>query len=275
MRPNLLQFAIGLLGCLAAMRSARQPVYGASPEGSTPASLHVRFMFQGDRPATTTLDGSRDPYCADKIIPDEQLVVGDDRAIRDCVLIWDERRNRHLKPAAYPPPEKSTVLLELQNCGYSPRIVLLRSGQTLQIDNLDPVGHNSNLSLFNNPESGLTVPAGEPQRRVLLREEPVPCPISCSIHPWEKAWLIVKEHPYVGISDAAGQITIQGLPTGENRFRLWHERLAPDIQTVLLNGREFETEGRNRVLIDLRPGRNDLGIITLTAAHFQLPSRQP
>jgi hypothetical protein len=47
---------------------------------------------------------------------------------------------------------------------------------------------------------------------------------TCSIHPWEAAWLVVTGHPYVALSQTDSSFFLRNLPVGKWTFRLWHER---------------------------------------------------
>ena len=36
--------------------------------------------------------------------------------------------------------------------------------------------------------------------------------------------VLIKDHPYTAVTDATGRFEIKDLPTGEQTFRVWHER---------------------------------------------------
>ncbi len=78
--------------------------------------------------------------------------------------------------------------------------------------------------------------------------------------------MLALDHPFASISDDDGKIQIDGLPTGETvMFRIYHEKAAGGIQQILVNG-QSQTLKKNLIEIELKPGLNDLGVITIPAA---------
>ncbi len=76
------------------------------------------------------------------------------------------------------------------------------------------------------------------------------------------AHIIVKPHPYIGVSAADGTIEIKDLPVGDGAaFRIWHEALGA-INELSVNGKAQKLT-RNRWDIELKPGVNDLGVVKL------------
>ena len=50
----------------------------------------------------------------------------------------------------------------------------------------------------------------------------------CNIHPEMTAVIVVVPTPYYGLSDAAGRVSIAGVPDGRYQMDVWHERSSPD-----------------------------------------------
>ena len=55
--------------------------------------------------------------------------------------------------------------------------------------------------------------------------EPVPVTVQCDIHPWEKAYWLVVDHPFAAKTEANGSFEIKNVPFGRHVFRVWHERI--------------------------------------------------
>ena len=51
----------------------------------------------------------------------------------------------------------------------------------------------------------------------------LPAPVSCSIHGWMRARMVVRPNPYFAISDKDGNFEIKDLPAGELEFQVWQE----------------------------------------------------
>src|SRR5262249_23131365 len=47
--------------------------------------------------------------------------------------------------------------------------------------------------------------------------------INCDLHPWERSWLYVSDHPYVAITNEKGEFQIKDVPPGTYDLRVWHE----------------------------------------------------
>ena len=254
--------ALLLLICFGKV-SAQEPSKSTDPQDAT---LRIKFVFDGEIPPQALLDGSMDPFCAGCKIPDERLIIGAKGELKNVALIWDERRNQEVAKRKFAQvPQR--VEMEFKNCRLSPRIVVARAGQEVVVHNRDKTGHSANFSLLNNTPSGLLAPVGGPQIVKLDTSEPAPMPIECNVHPWERAFLIVKEHPFVGVSSDEGVIEIQGLPVGNQWFRIWHESSDKNFQHVKWNGTQtLLTKGR--IEFKLAPGLNELGVIQLNAEQF-------
>ena len=95
----------------------------------------------------------------------------------------------------------------------------------------------------------------------------MPARISCSIHSWELAWLVVKDHPYMAVTDADGRFEINYVPAGKRKFMFWQEE-AGYLQKVTVHGKP-ETWQRGTPELDLKPGDNDLGEIIVQPDLFR------
>ena len=45
-----------------------------------------------------------------------------------------------------------------------------------------------------------------------------PITVSCTIHPWMRAWIRVFDHPYYAVTDDNGHFEIKDAPAGEYRL---------------------------------------------------------
>jgi plastocyanin len=162
--------------------------------------------------------------------------------------------------------DPQTVVLANKDCQFEPHIVLAKVGDTLKVTNPDEVGHNANIQFFKNKAINPTIPAGREVMVELKEAEPAPIPVTCNIHPWMRARLVVLEHPFAGVSDADGHLTIKGLPAGETFvFRAFHERAR--IKEATMDGKTVKWK-RSRFEVEIKPGMNDLGTVVLGADQF-------
>ena len=157
-------------------------------------------------------------------------------------------------------------MLDNEHCRFDPHVVLLQTSQTLVVGNSDAVGHNTNLSTFKNAQFNELIPSGGQKKVKLAAEEPLPVKVACNIHPWMNAWLVVKDHPYMAVSDDHGKLEIKNLPTGEWSFQIWQEK-AGYLREVAFEG--GKTDRRGRFTLAVKPGENNLGQIKLSPTLFQ------
>ncbi|RMF38575.1 MAG: methylamine utilization protein [Planctomycetota bacterium] len=232
------------------------------------ATLKVKFVYGGDPPPREKIDGSKDPFCGELEILSEKMVIGADGGIQNLALYMDVRRSDAEVPEAMLKAPPATVVLDNKGCVFVPHVIKVRPGQTIEVKNSDGTGHNANFSFFNNQSVNFLIPAGGSQKLEITAEEPAPIPVECNVHPWMKAYVIVTEHPYVGVTNEKGELEITDLPVGNVTFKIWHENSDGSIDEGLVNGKK-ERWSRGRMEVELKPGVNDLGTITLAPDMFK------
>ncbi len=148
---------------------------------------------------------------------------------------------------------------------FVPRILLLRTTQTMTHHNRDKVGHNAKIDFFYNPPMGPALPTGNAIELRYAKEERFPCSLSCAIHPWMRGFVLLRSNPYMAKTDANGRFVIKNLPIGEHVFRLWHERTGylGDIRIGSLT-----TDPHGRLTIVVRQGPNALPDAALSPKVF-------
>lgn len=224
--------------------------------------LKIKFQYGGDVPAPMLIKVDKDvEFCGKHKLENERLIVNPaNKGIQNVVVyVYTGRGGSKLDDVD---PVNNTHTLANENCRFEPHIVIAQKGDTLKVTNPDAVGHNANLGFFNNKQQNFTIPAGQEKSVELEEDEPAPIPVDCNIHPWMKAYVVVLDHPFAAKSDENGELVIKGLPTGELVFRAYHE--AGAIKEVEINGKEEEWS-RSRFEIDIKPGMNDLGTVTIPA----------
>ncbi len=246
---------------------------GSSLSAQEWADLKMTFVYDGKAPAPKKIDASKDPFCLENgnMITSESLVVNSSNGgIRYIALSLDVKDASKLKihPDLAKAPE-TKPLLDNVKCVFIPHVLVMRSGQTLEVKNSDKTGHNANFGFFKNEAQNVTVPSGGSKDLKIAKEETAPTPVECNIHPWMKGYIIVKDHPYVGVSDENGVLEIKGLPAGEElKFRVWHESQNKSISEVNINGKA-EKWDRGYVTLKLKPGVNDMGTVKLAPERFK------
>jgi plastocyanin len=214
--------AFALLLAQADAGAASAPPPGATGPGAGQVSGKV--TLSGLPPKLANLPVTRDIKICGTSKPDESLEVGQAGGVKNAVLwIVDGP-----KPAK---ADKIKVTLDQKQCEFTPHVLALPAGATLDIVNGDKVFHNvhareSERNAFNYampvPNHVIPKPLKQPG---LLR-------ITCDVHPWMRAWVDVLPTSAFAVTDEAGSYKISNLPAGKYTVRLWHERLGEKDQQV-------------------------------------------
>ncbi len=140
------------------------------------------LVYDGTPPKPAPINVTKDvPVCGKHNLVDESLMVNpDNKGIAD-IMVYVYVKKGDPKPAVHPDYEKTAndeVRIDNKGCRFEPRVVLLRTTQTLVVGNKDPVGHNTKIDTFTNPPMNPIIPAGAdlkqkfplPERRPVLRQ---------------------------------------------------------------------------------------------------------
>ncbi len=234
-------------------------------------TLKGRFLYGGDPPeqAPANVTGDDAAYCNPHMPKIERLVVNpENKGVRDVIITFSpatgEKYDVH---ESYAASAGDFVTLDNKGCTFVPHVVLCRLGQQLKVLNSDTVGHNTKIDTTASPGFNSIVPAGgEVDVPKFKGEERLPASVSCSIHTWMTAKLVVKEHPYMAVTDEDGNFEIANLPSGTWSFQVWQES-AGYVAKVQREGKE-ESWARGKVELTIAPGDNSLGDVTIPAAAF-------
>lgn len=237
--------AIGLAGCnsrlvqgpVASAKSAEE-IRGAFAAASTGggggageaaatgtgwATLKGRFVFDGTAPTMAPYNVTKDmATCAPggKAPLQETLLVDSGTGGIKNVAIYLRDASRVHESAQ---PNSNSILYDQKVCVFLSHVCAVTVGQTLDIKNSDPVGHNTNIAGKKNTFNQ-TIPAGATIPYKVQKEEATPAPVNCSIHPWMIAYLLPRENGYFAVSKEDGSFEIANLPAGEKLdIQVWHE----------------------------------------------------
>ncbi|HUY34833.1 MAG TPA: hypothetical protein VMV69_18955 [Pirellulales bacterium] len=215
-------------------------------------TLKGRFVYDGKAPAPEKIESGKEPACAKHHLVYEELVVGDDGGLAN-VVVYVSSKKFEIHPD-YAKTAKDTVRFDNRHCRFEPHILPIRLSQTLELHNSDTFAHNSNLSpIRDEPINPLLSPGTKMDYNFHIAQK-IPVSISCNIHSWMKGYVVVRDDPYVGVSQEDGTFEIKDLPVGELEFTLWHEKVG------WLQVGKADKKGKWKIKIKKGDG-NDLGVI--------------
>ena len=200
----------------------------AAPAPTGPAgSVTGIIRFAGKPPARVKIDMSQDPACtfAGENFS-EQIVVEKERLANTFLYI------RGAVPGA--PAATVPVVMDQKGCRYTPHIVGVMRGGTVEFRNSDPTMHNVHtmpISVGNRSVDVSQGPHGAPQS-IKFDQPELMLPVRCNNHPWMNAFINVTESPFFAVSSADGHYEIHGLPPGSYTLAAAHEKLGEQTTTI-------------------------------------------
>jgi plastocyanin len=124
-------------------------------------------------------------------------------------------------PKPVDPPRQTSYRLIQKNKQFSPHLLVIPTGTSVEFPNEDPFFHNV-FSLFNGKRFDLGLYESGTRRSVRFDREGVSY-IFCNIHPEMGAVVLALSTPYFGVSNADGNVLIHNVPVGSYRVTIWGE----------------------------------------------------
>jgi plastocyanin len=242
-----------MLGAIAISHPA-----GAADWGN----LKGRFIYDGDPPKQQSIDTSKEPICSKHKVVIEDLVVNPDNHGLANVVVFVSSKKVTENPE-YKSTASDEVTIDNNGCRFEPHIVTMRVSQTLVIKNSDPFSHNSNLAPLGDEATNpvLTPDSSKPYK--FHKQQKLPVPVACNIHPWMKGYIVVKDNPYMAVSDKDGNFEIKDLPAEELEFTVWQEK------SGWLPAKSNWDQKKAIFKMKIKSGDNDLGEIKVSPKLFE------
>jgi len=172
--------------------------------------------------------------CAATVSGHVELLLSHDPNVRkhqdySGVVVWLEPLGA---PAVVPVVSRHAEMIQ-KNKTFSPHVLAITVGTTVDFPNYDPIFHNA----FSNYDGqifdiGLYPPGTS--RSIAFRREGV-VRIFCNIHPTMSAVIVVLRTPYFAVSNKMGNIEIPNVPPGPYRLHVFHERATQQTLAALIH----------------------------------------
>jgi len=124
---------------------------------------------------------------------------------------------------------------------FSPRVVAITRGSTVDFPNFDPYFHNVfSLSGAGTFDLG-RYPEGQTRTRQFTKAGIVK--VYCHIHSHMSATVLVLDHPHFATPDDAGNFTLGDVPPGDYTLVGWHERVGEQATRITVRaGQTFSAD---------------------------------
>jgi len=204
--------------------SARAYMAQAVKDGGT---IVGTVKFDGAPPARKPVEISKDrEVCGAVPLYDESLIVGAGGGIANAVVSIPA-----IATGAPLAPLKD-VKFDQKNCEYTPHVLALPIGSTVDIVNSDGILHSVRTESKLNPALDMAQP---PFKRVIVvapLKYPELIDVSCDAHNWMHGWWFVAGNPYYAVTDGKGNFTIKDVPPGIYALQVWQEKLGTQTRKV-------------------------------------------
>lgn len=201
--------------------------------------------FKGDKPEPRPIsDIAGNAFCRehhkDKPPTRDNFVFGkngdDDTLVNVLVYV-----SKGLEDKTFDPPAAPAVLDQV-GCMYTPHVVGVMVGQTLEVRNSDATLHNVMSSPRNNPPFNFGMPVQGGTYNLVFKAPEMKLNTKCFMHPWMSGYVHVLEHPFFAVTGEDGTFTLRGLPPGEYEIAVLHEASlmepTPAVATVTVGAGE-------------------------------------
>ncbi len=167
------------------------------------------------------------PAWAASVTGEVEITNSRDTAVRKRkdytgVILWLEPADR---PAPAPPPPHRVQMIQ-RDKRFTPHVIAIPVGSTVDFPNYDPIFHNAFSNFSGQPfDVGLYAPG---TNRGWVFKQPGIVHVFCNIHPTMSAIIGVFSTPWFAVTPASGAFNIPDVPPGEYQLRLFHERAVPE-----------------------------------------------
>ncbi len=204
-----------------------------SVQSTDSTKVDTIIKFTGDVPAPKKVSATPECVSANgRPLFNENLQVQNGRL--QNVFVWI---SEGLEGKTFPIPSNE-VEMDQKNCAYQPHVVGVQAGQTITFLNSDSFLHNVHSMAKENDRFNVTLTnQGQRVKRKLMKPE-IMLRSKCDIHPWMTGYVGVVSHPFFGVSDTQGKVTLTNIPPGTYTLSAWHETLGIKTQKIDLSSKK-------------------------------------
>jgi plastocyanin len=132
-------------------------------------------------------------------------------------------------------PPKKNPFMSQKGLVFSPHILPVLKGSTVDFTNDDSVAHN----VFSPPGAATRFNLGlygAGVKKTVTFDNLGEVPLLCNVHPEMLGYIIVLQNPYFALTDNAGKYEIKNVPPGTYKLKVWHEKLKETSKEVTVQG---------------------------------------
>src|SRR3989339_624106 len=187
--------------------------------------------FDGDLPAAKILKVDKDEQtCGHENKASEELVInGESKGVKNVVVSL-------VDIAAGKKIEAVTAVLDQKECLFTPHVIAIPVGSSVDLLNSDNVMHNLHSWSIKNPAFNEGVSGGGKMTKKFDLAEIAK--ITCDVHKWMSSFIVIKANPYFAVTNENGQFKIENVPAGTYKIEAWQEKLGKKAGDVTVKSKE-------------------------------------
>lgn len=201
--------------------------YAVAAGSASAASLKGNVRYSGAPIERKKYTVTIDQYVCGKEKLAGDLVLSPNNGILNAVVSLEG-----VASGAKGPMTATPVIMDQKECVFTPRVVVVPAGGTVEFLNSDRLLHNvkgggKQNSPFNRAQPharSISIAFRSPE---VLR-------VDCDLHSWMRGWVVVAEHPYYAVTNAEGEFSFDNVPPGKYQLAVWHETIGTVRQEVTL-----------------------------------------
>ncbi len=213
---NLLNFKMfKLIFATFSLLILSSPVHAGTIKGEV--------KYSGKVPAPVTHNtGKFKKVCGPEIL-DESLIL-ENQKVKNVVVWLEGKQAKKLKS------KPGTYTIDQKKCAYSPHVLAMPQGSELKILSSDPINHNIHTYSFDNDPINIMFLPNQDYTQEM--EEPEVVKVSCDLHSWMVAYIVVTPHSYFAMTSSNGAFEIKNVPPGKYTIKVWHESLGEESRKI-------------------------------------------
>jgi len=158
----------------------------------------------------------------------DDFKISEDGGLKDVVITLE-----HVE--AGKPFNKKPILIDSEDCKFTPDVNAVRQGEAFQVNNLDAVMHNSQVYQAERGKiiQNLPVPPEEvADGKVTFQKKFKIFQMICGMHEFMQTWGYRVQNPYYFVTKLGGEFKIDNIPSGDYILNAWHYLMKPQNQRI-------------------------------------------
>jgi plastocyanin len=158
----------------------------------------------------------------------DDFKISADGGLKDVVIVLE-----HVE--AGKPFNKKPILIDSEDCKFTPDVNAVRQGEAFKVNNLDAVMHNSQVYQAERGKiiQNLPVPPEEvTDGKVTFQKKFKIFQMICGMHEFMQTWGYRVQNPYYFITKLGGEFKIDNIPPGDYNLHAWHYLMKSQNQRI-------------------------------------------